>query len=296
MIGMGTDNLIRVSSDDRGRMLPAALEASIQEQLTHGHQPFFVVATAGTTVLGAFDPIEHIGEITQKYGLWLHIDGAWGGPVAFSDRHRHLLKGSHLGDSFTWDAHKLMGLPLSCSALLVKHRGTLLDTTGDQDNEEQYLFHHEPEYGYDLGMMSLQCGRPADVLKLWFAWQHHGLEGYRDRIDHLYDLAHYCSEFVRHHPDLELITEPTYLNICFRYNPHHAYLPEQTLEQLNLAIRYELMRSGLTMVNYAKVKGKVIIRLVLPNGALQQDDLEQFFNNFLTVAAKQKLNHHQTEI
>ena len=214
LLGIGIENLVKIKSDVDGRMIPEALEATIQQSLSEEKTPFFVGATAGTTVLGAFDPLPSLAEITKKYGLWLHVDGAWGAPVLFSDKHKHLLAGSELVDSFTWDAHKLMGVPLICSAILVKEKGILSKACSGGGTD--YLFHDDENESYNLGQMSLQCGRKVDALKLWLCWKYYGKKGYQKQIDNLFELANYATEYIRNSDNLELITEPKFLNICFR--------------------------------------------------------------------------------
>ncbi|PSN41074.1 hypothetical protein C0J52_10612 [Blattella germanica] len=111
----------RLHTRSRGRMIPSELERLILERKAKGHIPFFVNATAGTTVLGAFDPIEPIADICQKYKLWLHIDAAWGGGLLLSRKYRHpKLSGIERSDSVTWNPHKLMGALLQCSTVHFK--------------------------------------------------------------------------------------------------------------------------------------------------------------------------------
>ncbi|MDE0883879.1 MAG: pyridoxal-dependent decarboxylase, partial [Myxococcota bacterium] len=115
LMGIGVNNVVKVASDAQTRMIPEALTQAISKSRAAGYTPFFVGATAGTTVTGAFDPLEALSEICQSEGLWFHIDGAFGGSALVSDVLRDKLKGSELSDSFTWDQHKMMGIPLICS-------------------------------------------------------------------------------------------------------------------------------------------------------------------------------------
>ncbi len=275
VLGIGLDHVIKVATDGKGRMVPQALEQAIAHSLAAGQTPFFIGATAGTTVLGAFDPFCEIADIAQQYQLWLHIDGAWGGAVLLSDRHRHLLAGSERADSFTWDAHKLMGLPLICSAILLKHPGILQQTVANADTD--YLFHEHDNAAYDLGLLSLQCGRPVEALKLWLAWQSFGKQGYAQKIDWLFEMADYATQIIHHHPELELMVPTQFLNVCFRYVPNE----DVDIDQFNLALRDRLVKSGKSLVNHASLRGKSMIRLILANPDIQQTDLDQFFHNLL---------------
>jgi glutamate/tyrosine decarboxylase-like PLP-dependent enzyme len=277
VLGIGLNNVLKVNTDATGRMIPQALEDAIVSSIQSGKTPFFIGATAGTTVLGAFDPLDDIAQIAQKYHLWFHIDGAWGGAALLSDRYKHLLSGCERADSFTWDAHKLMGVPFICSAILIKHSGILAQTASNADAD--YLFHDHDDAEYDLGLTSLQCGRRADALKLWLAWQYYGKRGYQERIDRLFELAAYATQKVEECAALELIAPAQFLNICFRY----AASDRADLNQLNLELRDRLVKSGKSMVNYAFLNGKVVIRLVLANSDLNQADLDRFFANVLEI-------------
>jgi glutamate/tyrosine decarboxylase-like PLP-dependent enzyme len=205
----------------------------------------------------------------------MHIDGAWGGPVLLSDEHRHLLEGADLADSFAWDAHKLMGATLTCTAFLTRHAGALSSTCGTGAGHTEYLFHPSDDAGYDLGKRSAQCGRRVDSLRLWLMWKHHGDRGFAERIDRLFALARFADEQVRRHPDLELMAPTQSLNICFRHLPANG----GDLNAHNLSLRERLRREGRSFVNYAHLGHDLVLRLVLANPELTEADLGRFFDN-----------------
>lgn len=278
VLGVGSDNVHKVKTDELGRMIPEELSKAIDEYLEQGKQPFFVGATAGTTVKGAFDPLEKLASIAKKHDIWFHVDGALGGSVILSRRHRYLLDGLDRADSFSWNAHKLMGLPLICSILLVREQGHLLMTNAVDGTD--YLFHDEAYGADDLGPMSLQCGREVDVLKLWLSWKFYGDRGYAERIDRFFELAAFAEDIVKKERSLELMAPRTSVNVCFRYIPEH---PED-IDRVNLRIREELARSGKALVNYARIGKDVAIRLVIANHELKRDDIIRFFDNFIQTA------------
>ena len=105
-IGLGRNHVRMVKTNDRGEMLAEDLDNQITKDIKDGYQPFFVNATAGTTVLGAFDNIENISEVCKKHDIWLHLDGAYCGSVIFSKSYKHLTKGIEHTDSFSVNAHK----------------------------------------------------------------------------------------------------------------------------------------------------------------------------------------------
>jgi glutamate/tyrosine decarboxylase-like PLP-dependent enzyme len=278
LLGIGSDNIRKIRSDKLGRMIPEALEEAIDKSIKAGEKPVLVAATSGTTMLGAFDPIDEIASIAEKYDIWLHVDGAFGGSVVLCDKGKKLLKGLESADSFTWDPHKLMNIPLMCSALLVKKKGTLASNLTTLDTK--YIFHENDTRFYDLGKSSIQCGRRVDVLKLWLAWKYFGDKGYKRRMEKLFSLAGYATRKVESDSRLELLVPPQSIAVCFRYINENG----EDTDEFNLALREGLMKSGKSLVNYGYLGKKVAIRFVAANPDVDYGDIDQFFNNLFYVA------------
>ncbi len=281
MLGIGQGHVVKVETDEGGRMIPRELERRVVESRGRGESPFMVGATAGTTVLGAFDPLPEVAEICARHGLWLHVDGAWGGPAILSRRHRHLLAGVEATDSFAWDAHKLMGAPLTCTAFLTRHPEILHQVSSTGAGDTEYLFHAGDEEACDLGKKSLQCGRRVDALKLWLMWKHYGDAGFAARVDRLFELAALATAEVKRRDHLELMAPTQSLNVCFRYLRQTE--PEAT-DQLNVEIRERMRRGGRALVNYATVDGRIAIRLVFANPEITEADVVRFFDIFADTA------------
>jgi glutamate/tyrosine decarboxylase-like PLP-dependent enzyme len=278
VLGIGSANLCKIKTDATGRMIPEELALAIDESVRRGKRPFFVGATAGTTVKGAFDPIEEIAQIAKQHDLWFHVDGALGGTVIFSPRHRGLLEGLNKADSFVLNAHKLMGLPLICSILLVREKGHLLNT--NSVSEADYIFHDEAFGSNDLGPMSLQCGRRVDALKLWLSWKFYGDNGYAKRMDRFFELGAFAEDIVNRTPSLELMAPRSSTNICFRYLPDNS----EDINEFNLRLREDLARSGKALINYARLGKDVAIRQVIANHELTREDISLFFDNLIQTA------------
>ena len=280
VLGIGSNNLIKVATDEAGRMIPEALEQEIKSSLDKGHTPFYIGLTAGTTVVGAYDPVAETSAIAKKYNLWLHIDGAWGGPILFSEQHKHLLANSHLADSFTWDAHKVMNVPLTAGVILVNHKGMLKDCCSGGGTD--YLYHADENADYNLGERSIQCGRRADALKVWLSWKAEGSKGFEDKIDHLQSVKQDFVELVEQQDNLEMLAPAAYFNVLFQYRPEHIS-DEDQLRDLNIAICAEMRRSGSAYVDYARFKDRTGIRLILANPNQTHEQLEQLVANIKQV-------------
>jgi len=114
VIGIPDSRIRKISVDANFKMDTEQLISSIQQDVNKGFVPFVVIATAGTTNTGSIDPLEKIASICQQYGLWMHVDGAFGASILLSEKYRHLLKGIELSDSISWDAHKWLFQTFAC--------------------------------------------------------------------------------------------------------------------------------------------------------------------------------------
>ena len=278
VLGVGEENVIKINTDEAGRMLPEDLEERIEACLDSGRIPFFVGVTAGTTVKGAFDPCRRIVSIARRHGLWLHVDGSLGGSALLSPLHRGLLEGVEDADSMIWNAHKLMGLPLICSVFLLREPGWLEGTNSVGGTD--YIFHEEAYGRADLGPLSLQCGRRVDALKLWLSWMYYGDAGYAERIERLFRLTEHAEDVVQRSPQLELMAPRSSVTLCFR----HLGFSTPDPDAFNLKLREEMARRGCCLINYARVNNRVALRLVAAHPELSRDDVETFFQNLLSTA------------
>jgi len=224
-LGLGTESLVKVAVDDKGRMDPTDLANKIDLAREAGRTPFYVQATAATTVLGGYDDFDKICDVAHAGGdeskkLWVHVDGCWGASVLLSPRKKHLMKGVERCDSLAWNPHKLMGIPLQCSAFLTApcHDGVLEVA---HSAKAKYLFQQDKlNASLDTGDKSVQCGRKVDILKLWAAWASMGDEGYADHIDYIYELAEYLEAQVESRKEaFRMVSKPMCTNVCFWFIP-----------------------------------------------------------------------------
>lgn len=277
--GIGTQNLVLIPTNDKGEMIPEELERIIASDLKNGYTPIMVGATLGTTVLGAFDPLEKIAKICENYKVWMHVDAAWGGGAIFSNSAKHLLKSIELADSVTFDAHKTMGTPLITSFFLTTHLGILKNA--NRGGGAEYLFHEFENSDWDMGTYSLQCGRRADALKFWLLWRSHGTEGLIKRTEHLLDLAKFAAKEIDAHPKLKLI-HFNYLNVCFQV---HSLKEKENINAFTLRVRKELVKSGKALVNYAeRADGTTFFRLVFPNHQTEKAHVTELIKIIVDIA------------
>ncbi|XP_029930608.1 glutamate decarboxylase 1 [Myripristis murdjan] len=282
VLGIGSENVVVVKCDERGKMIPDELESSIIAAKAMGLAPFYVNATAGTTVYGAFDPLIAIAEICHRHTLWMHVDAAWGGGLLMSKRHRMKLQGIERACSVTWNPHKMMAVPLQCSVILVKKKG-LLQECNQQGAE--YLFQMDKPYdvSYDTGDKSIQCGRHVDAFKLWLMWKAKGSEGFGSQVNKCLENAEYLYDQLRRRTDFELVlsSKPEHSNVCFWYIPPSLRNvppgPDRNsrLHQVAPQIKARMMETGTVLIGYQPLGSKVnFFRCVFSNPATQQEDID----------------------
>jgi glutamate/tyrosine decarboxylase-like PLP-dependent enzyme len=274
MLGLGRRNVRLVPVDASGRMQAKALEESVRADLAAGLRPFFINATAGTTVRGAFDPFRELAAIAKRHGLWLHVDGALGGSVALSAAHRGLLDGAALADSFAWNPHKMMGTQLQTSALLVARKGLL---AGSLDETADYLFQADQD-DFNPGHRSPLCGRRNDALRLWAAWYRLGDEGWNRRIDRQMALARFAARSIEADAELALVEEPPLINVCFEYPGVSS-----------AALCDYLDTQGIMKIGHGEAKGRRAIRLVCVNPDISEERILALLDD-VKKAARALLN------
>jgi len=260
--GLGRNNIRKIETDDHGRMSVESLESAIKKDIADGYTPCMVNATAGTTVLGAFDPIRGISQVCKKYDIWLHVDGAFGGSVMFTDKYKHHIDGSELADSFTLNAHKMLSTPVACSIIVTKHKQCLYESFS---NEASYLY-QTSEDEYNPGKISMQCGRRNDTLKFWTLWKSIGTKGIGEIVEHEFDLAQKGRDYVADNPNYTLYNTGDSISVCFNYKDIDPKI-----------ICNKLYEEGEIMVGYGKFREQEFIRLVTVNAGNSHEDLNNFF-------------------
>ncbi|MCJ1355000.1 MAG: hypothetical protein MMC33_004991 [Icmadophila ericetorum] len=271
MLGFGSSAVWPIPVDSQGHMIPSALDTRIQEAKSQGFTPFYLNATAGTTVLGSFDPFPALAEICHAHNLWFHIDASWGGPAIFSLTYAHKLKGSELANSIAINPHKMMGVPITCSFLLGAdmrqfHTANTLPAS--------YLFHNDSPGGhgrlgnveiYDLADLTLQCGRRGDALKLALGWIYYGGSGYSAQITRAFEIAAHLSSLIAFSKNFVPVTPnpPECLQVCFYYAPDGELCPEaEGNSTVTKGISEVLVREGF-MVDYAPGENGMFFRVVV---------------------------------
>jgi L-2,4-diaminobutyrate decarboxylase len=276
-LGLGTDAVLSVATDEAGRLRPDALALALEKLRSQNQEPLAIVATAGTTDFGSFDPLARVAEIAADAGVWLHVDAAYGGALLLSQRHRHKLAGIERADSVTIDFHKAFYQPISCSAFLVSN-GRNFDFIR---HHAAYLNpdEHEQDGIPDLVTRSVLTSRRFDALKIWMTLQTTGQERLAAMVERTLDLAQATAAKIASHPRLELINRPEFGCILFRYQPENKCADSEAIHQ---ALPQRLFERGAAVIGYTSWRGRRMLKLTALNPCSSELDLAELLELIVT--------------
>lgn len=291
MFGFGSGAVRSVGVDEQGQMRADLLDVAVEEAKSKGETPFYVNATAGTTVLGSYDPIDKISPVCKKHNLWLHVDGSWGGPVIFSPKNKYRLKGIEHVDSIGVTPHKMLAVPMTCSFLLgadmrsfqsamTLPAGYLFHDNDDDADDTSAFASTDPSAHpssssnkeiWDLADLTPQCGRRGDSLKLALSWIYYGSSGFETLIDTAFANAAHLASLIAANKSFTLVSSnpPPCLQVCFYYDKKED---QKANSKMTEEIARKLIPRG-WMIDYAPGDEGRFFRVVV-NGGTRKSTLE----------------------
>ena len=279
LMGLRQDQIIKIPTDDVFKMRMDLLEEHIKKDIEEGKKPFLVVGSMGTTNTGSIDPLSEIGALCKQYGMWFHVDGAYGGSILISDIYRNYAKGIELSDSFSWDTHKWLGQTYSCSTIIVRDKVTLLDVFSEHPEYLEDIRDSEHNDPWDLGP---ELSRPHRSLKLWVTLQAMGTDKLTDIVDYAFLNAHTANKCLRSLPNWEITSPPMCGAITFRFAP--SGFSEEELNELNSNISAKIIRDDYAYIVTSVVKNKRVLRMCMINGNATTEDVIDTINYLDRIA------------
>jgi aromatic-L-amino-acid decarboxylase len=288
MLGLGRDAVRVIPCDGQLRMRMDALRAAVARDLANGFRPVAVVATAGTVGTGAIDPLDAVADVCAEHGLWMHVDGAYGGVAALTEPLRPLFHGIERADSVAFDPHKWLYTPHSGGVIVVRDMQSLADAFAI---EPSYV--HEDKAvtgrGVDLYALGPQFSRGFHALKIWVSLLAHGWSAYERRIAHDVALARYLHERTLASADLEAIGPAPVLSIaCFRYVPRELRgdpSAEPYLNRLNERLMAELQLAGRVFPSNVVLDGRFALRACIVNFRTEAVDIDSLLTQAVEIGA-----------
>lgn len=271
-LGFRPEQVRVLPTDARYRMRPDALLDAMKADLRAGRRPLFVSASAGSTNTGAVDPLPEIAEICREQGAWLHVDAAYGGFAALTERGREWLAGIELADSVTLDPHKWLYQPFECGCLLVRNGHYLREA-----------FEITPDYLKDTEVLArevnfadrgVQLSRMCRALKLWVSLKFFGVAAFRTTIDRCLDLAREAQARIEASGELELLVPATLGIVCFRRR-FGGVEDEDELARLNAGLVEGLTASDEGHISSTRLRGRYALRMCVLNHTTTAGDVER---------------------
>jgi aromatic-L-amino-acid decarboxylase len=279
MLGMGESSVRQIKTDSQLRIDLADLERHVEQDRAAGHLPFCVVANAGTTATGAFDPLGDLADFARRHNLWLHVDAAYGGFAALAPSARHLFARIAEADSVALDPHKRLYGPMGCGCVLYKDPETARAAVS---HDAEYtrrigLVHDEAFAFWDYGP---ELSRPFRALDLWLLIKYVGAAALAEAVENNIACAKHLEKLVEASGDFEMLA-PVGLSIfCFRYRPRGF---TGDLDALNEETLVRLQRDGSSYVSNARIRGQFALRGCVLNYRTTMDDMRTLLDDVRRV-------------
>jgi len=294
ILGIGTDNLIKIKTNSNGSMNTEDLKVQLERCDREGRTPFAIVSTMGLTVSGCFDPLHDIVQICKPRGIHIHADAAFGGGMALTHRGKDLFRGIEHADTVTWDAHKTMHMPLTSSILLLPNPELLKPVFSQQAS---YLFHPQPPHEIeDMGKYTPLCGKRFDALKLWLLWHTYGTSYFKELAESRLTLVTEFNSFLAETDDFSQDYASESPISCFRWAPPEwRGISREKLaacsNPLHRWIREDFKQTGRAYFNITCVNGVDQFRLILINPLTTLPELKVLISEIRDKALAYKKNN-----
>jgi glutamate/tyrosine decarboxylase-like PLP-dependent enzyme len=285
VLGLGRDHVRLLKSDERFRLDIRALRERLASDIQAGFQPFCLVANAGTVSTGAVDPLDEAAAIAEEYGLWLHVDGAYGAPAAMDETKRHLFKGIERADSVSLDPHKWLYAPVDAGCLLFRDSEQVRAVCSPGEADYIKVQEQSDDEAFAFWNYGIELSRRFRALKIWLMLRYYGARRTADAIKADNALASELGSLIEESEDFELLA-PVELSICcFRYLPPSFRVAltsedigeraraDEELDELNARIMRRVQRGGRAYISNATIGGRYSLRACITNFRTTSEDI-----------------------
>jgi L-2,4-diaminobutyrate decarboxylase len=278
IMGWGEAGIIKIPVNDKFQIRVEVMESHLEKAKKEGRKVLAVIGSACSTSTGAYDDLNVLADFCEKYGIWLHVDGAHGGAVVVSEKYKHLTEGIERADSVVIDFHKMMMIPALCTALIFKRPQDAFHTF---HQKAQYLWDNPSSQDwFNSGKRTFECTKLMMGVKVYAMLRMYGESVFEQMVDELYDKGKEFATMVRESVNLELAVEPEANIVCFRYKPPHHW----DINRFNSMIRRKLLENGDFYIVQTSLQGSIYLRVSLMNPFTSKDDIKQLLSDIEKIA------------
>jgi glutamate/tyrosine decarboxylase-like PLP-dependent enzyme len=278
LLGLGHDAVRLIAVDNQFRLQIDDLRAAIERDVQAGNKPIAVVASAGTTATGSIDPLDAIADVCDEYGLWMHVDGAYGALASLTIP--DAFQGIHRAQSLSLDPHKWLYQSAGIGCLLYRDPADARRAFSHTADYARSLT-SDPVEGFAFFEESMELSRPLRALKLWLSLRYHGLRAFQQSIAEDLQLAQTLAAAIDAEPALERLAPVALSAVCFRYVAAGGHL-----DTLNRAILIRVTQRGRVYLSNAVIHGRFALRACVVNHRTSEDDVRAIVSEVLAAAAE----------
>lgn len=262
-LGFGQENVRRIPVDDQFRMRRDLLQRAIEADLEAGKRPCCIVASVGSTSTSAIEPIPAIADLAERYGIWLHVDAAYGGPAAVLPEMRHVLEGVERAHSLILNPHKWLYVSIDCSVLYTRYPEILRRASS---LTAEYLRTAEDDHVVNYMDYGVQLGRRFRALKLWYVFRYYGRQGIAMMLRESLRLAQLLKSLIEDEEDFEVAAPVPFSLVCFRQRAGDA---------LNRELLAEINASGKAFLSHTVLNERFVLRFAIGNFQTTEQDVRE---------------------
>jgi L-2,4-diaminobutyrate decarboxylase len=291
IMGMGSEGIIKVPTNEAFEMKTELLEKYYQEATEKGLKVIAIIGSACSTSTGSYDDLLEIGRFAQSKGLWFHVDGAHGGAVVFSKKYKSLVSGIEMADSVVIDWHKMLLTPALATALIFRNGNDAYETF---HQKAQYLWANQTSQDwFNSGKRTFECTKYMMSVKIYSMLKTYGEEIFAEYIDYTHDLAKRFAQMIQERPNFELALEPNSNIVCFRLSetpPYRGGAGGGAKEGLNSKIRQRLLEEGKFYIVQTMLRDTFYLRVSLMNPLTTEQDLKSLLDEIEKISNSLSVN------
>ncbi|MDI2090899.1 pyridoxal phosphate-dependent decarboxylase family protein [Commensalibacter oyaizuii] len=281
ILGIGQDNIVILPINKKRQICIRKAQQALQQAKAKGLRVFCIIGSAGTTSVGAIDPLKELADLAHQYDAWFHVDAAHSGAFLVSDQLRSKVKDLSYADSFCLDAHKTLFVPAACTLLFYKNAA---HSNLSFPSHASYVSETDEISRFESGTKNFECTKRPSILNLWVAWTLYGRTLFEEKLNYLVEITAQAYNYIQSLNDFEVLHAPESNILCFRYVPKGV--PDQQLNQLQLKIWNVLRTGGRHFISKVDLDDVTALRIVIMNHEITINDVIDLIINIRKTSNK----------